>query len=106
MVQYTELQVTTNFSFLRGASHPEELVERAAAYGYKQIAVTDRNTMAGMVRAHVAAKAKGIRLISGCHLALLDGPDLLAYPTDRMGWSQLCLLLTKGNRRTERDNVI
>ena len=61
-MSYTELQVTTNFSFLRGASHPEELVEQAAAYGYKEIAITDRNSFAGIVRAHVAAKAKASAL--------------------------------------------
>ena len=57
-MSYTELQVTTNFSFLRGASHPEELVEQAVAFGYKEIAITDRNTLAGMVRAHAVAKKK------------------------------------------------
>ena len=62
-MSYTELQVTTNFSFLRGASHPEELVEQAVAYGYTEIAITDRNTLAGIVRAHAAAKAKGIKLL-------------------------------------------
>ena len=71
-MQYTELQVTSNFSFLRSASHPHELVEQAATFGYDAIAVTDRNTVAGMVRAHVAAKEKGIRLIPGVHLVLLD----------------------------------
>ena len=73
-MQYTELQVTSNFSFLRGASHPEELVEQAAIYGYKEIAITDCNSLAGIVRAHVAAKAKGIRTINGCRLDLLDDP--------------------------------
>ncbi len=57
-MKYTELQVTTNFSFLRGASHPEELVEQAAIYGYDEIAITDRNSFAGIVRAHAAAKKK------------------------------------------------
>jgi error-prone DNA polymerase len=80
---YTELQTTTNFTFLRGASHPEELVEQAAAYGYTAIAITDRNTFAGIVRAHAAAKKSGIRIIVGCRLDLLDGPSLLAYPTDK-----------------------
>ncbi len=101
-MQYTELQVTTNFSFLLGASHPEELVEQAAAYAYDSIAITDRNTLAGIVRAHVAAKAKGIRMITGCHLVLLDGPDLLAYPTDTKAYSQLSNLLTTGNLRAEK----
>ena len=70
-MNYTELQVTTNFSFLRGASHPEELVEQAAAYGYNEIAITDRNTLAGIVRAHAAAKEKDIRIITGCRLDLI-----------------------------------
>ena len=67
-MKYTELQVTTNFSFLRGASHPEELVEQAAIYGYDKIAITDRNTFAGIVRAHAAAKKKEIKIIPGCRL--------------------------------------
>src|SRR3954462_1528898 len=99
---YTELQVTTNFTFLRGASHPEELVEQAAAYGYTAIAITDRNTFAGIVRAHAAAKKSGIRVIVGCCLDLLDGPSLLAYPTDKRAYSQLSNLLSLGNQRTEK----
>ena len=101
-MSYTELQVTTNFSFLRGASHPEELVEQAVIYGYREIGITDRNSLAGIVRAHAAAKAKGIRIITGCHLDLIDGTSLLAYPTDKEAYAQLCTLLTKGNRRTEK----
>ena len=101
-MSYTELQVTTNFSFLRGASHPEELVEQAAALGYTAIAITDQNSFAGIVRAHVAAKAKGIRIIPGCYLRLLDGPGLLAYPTDSNAYSQLSTLLTTGNLRAEK----
>lgn len=101
-MNYTDLQVTTNFSFLRGASHPEELVEQAADYGYKEIAITDRNTFAGIVRGHVAAKKKGIRIIPACRLDLLDGPSLLAYPTDRAAYSRLSALLTKGNLRAEK----
>ena len=99
---YTELQVTTNFSFLRGASHPEELVEQAAALGYSAIAITDRNSLAGIVRAHAAAKKIGIRIIVGCRLDLLDGPSLLAYPTNITAYAQLCNLLTTGNRRAEK----
>ncbi|HLA52247.1 MAG TPA: PHP domain-containing protein, partial [Flavitalea sp.] len=99
---YTELQVTTNFSFLRGASHPEELVEQAALLGCNEIAITDRNSFAGIVRAHVAAKANGIRIIPGCRLDLLDGPSLLAYPTDKQAYSQLSTLLTTGNLRAEK----
>ena len=99
---YTELQVTSNFSFLRGASHPEELVGQAAALGYRKIAITDRNTLAGIVRAHVAAKAKGVALIPGCRLDLVDGVSLLAYPTNKDAYSRLSALLTKGNLRTEK----
>ncbi|MCW3119684.1 MAG: error-prone polymerase [Chitinophagaceae bacterium] len=99
---YVELQVTTNFSFLRGASHAEELVEQAAAYGYKTIAITDRNTFAGIVRAHVAAQKHNIRLIPACRIDLLDGPGLLAYPTNRSAYSLLCNLLSKGNLRAEK----
>ncbi len=101
-MKYSELQVTTNFSFLRGASHPEEFVEQAAEYGYASIAITDRNSLAGIVRAHVAARSSGIRLIPGCRLDLLDGPSLLAYPIHIDGYSQLSGLLTKGNLRAEK----
>lgn len=101
-MRYSELQVTTNFSFLRGASHPEEMVEQAAALGYPAIAITDRNTFAGIVRAHVAAKKVGIKIIPGCRLDLLDGPGLLALPTDRQAYANLSALLTLGNLRAEK----
>ena len=101
-MSYTELQVTTNFSFLRGGSHPEEIIHQAATLGYKKIAVTDRNTLAGIVRAYGAAKKTNITLIPACRLDLLDGLSLLAYPTDKDGYNQLCSLLTKGNVRTEK----
>jgi error-prone DNA polymerase len=101
-MKYTELQVTTNFSFLRGASHPEELVEQAYLFGYNEIAITDRNTLAGIVRAHSAAKKVGIRVIPACTINLLNGPPVLMYPTDKDAYSRLCRLLTKGNLRTEK----
>ncbi len=101
-MDYTELQVTTNFSFLRGGSHPEEIVERAAELGYKAIAITDRNTLAGIVRAHVAAREKNIRFIPGCRLDLQDGPPLLAYPATKLAYSNLSGLLTEGNLRAEK----
>ncbi|GAA4434152.1 error-prone DNA polymerase [Ravibacter arvi] len=97
-----ELQVTTNFSFLRGASHPEELVAHASELGYQKIAITDRNTLAGIVRAHVAAKKSSIEIIPACRLDLLDGPSLLAYPTDANAYSRLSGLLSTGNLRTEK----
>ncbi|RXK85946.1 error-prone DNA polymerase [Filimonas effusa] len=97
---YAELQVTTNFSFLRGASHPAELVEQAKNLGYTKIAITDRNTLAGVVRAHAAAREHGITIIPACRLDLLDGPSLLAYPTCKTAYESLSTLLTKGNLRT------
>lgn len=101
-MRYTELQVTTNFSFLRGGSHPEELVEQAAALGYTEIAITDHNTLAGIVRAHTAAKEHNIRIIPACRLDLSDGPSLLSYPTDKSAYARLSTLLTTGNLRTEK----
>jgi len=101
-MKYSELQVTSNFSFLEGASHPEELVEQAALYGYKEIAITDRNSFAGIVRGHAAAKKINIRLIPACRLELLDGPSLLAYPTNKDAYSQLSALLTLGDLRAEK----
>lgn len=101
-MQYTELQITTNFTFLRGASHPEEMVDQAAAYGYKAIAITDRNTFAGIVRGHVAAKKKGIRIIPACRLDMIDGTSILTFPTDIHAYAKISNLLTKGNRRTEK----
>jgi len=101
-MDYTELQVTTNFSFLRGASHPEELIDEAAALEYQRIAITDRNTLAGIVRAHASAKTRNISIIPGCRLDLSDGPSLLAYPTNRDAYANLCSLLTTGNMRAEK----
>src|ERR1700719_4595791 len=100
--RYAELQVTTNFSFLRGASHPDELVVTAAALGHQAIAITDRNSFAGIVRAHHAAKEVGIRLVIGCRLDLRDGTSLLAYPTDRAAYGRLTRLLTLGKRRAAK----
>jgi error-prone DNA polymerase len=100
--RYTELQVTTNFTFLRGASHPEEMVEHAGALGHAAIGVTDRNTFAGVVRAFVAAKKHGIRLITGCRIDLLDGPSLLAFPTDLNSYERISALITSGNLRAEK----
>ncbi|RZJ90382.1 MAG: PHP domain-containing protein, partial [Hymenobacter sp.] len=101
-MNYSELQATSNFSFLRGGSHPDELVEQAAKLGYTKIAITDRNTLAGIVRAHVAAKKHGIGFIPACRLDLLDGPSLFAYPTDKEAYTRLSALLTVGNLRAEK----
>jgi error-prone DNA polymerase len=102
---YVELQVTTNYSFLRGASHVEELVETAAQLGYPAIGVTDRNSVAGMVRAYQRCREAGLRLIPGCRLDLAGAPSLLVYPTDRAAWSRLCRLLTVGKRRAHAQGL-
>ena len=100
--RYAELQVTTNFSFLRGAAHPDELVLTAAALGHAAIAITDRNSLAGVVRAHHAAKEVGLRLVIGCRLDLSDGTSLLAFPEDRVAYGRLTRLLTLGKRRAPK----
>jgi error-prone DNA polymerase len=102
-MSYVELQVTSNFSFRRGGSHPEELVDQAADLGYDAIGITDRNTFAGLVRAYVVAKDRNIRLIPGVRLDLIDGPSLLAYPTDKNAYARISALLTKGNLRAEKE---
>jgi error-prone DNA polymerase len=106
MTRYAELDITTNFSFLRGGSHPEEFVATAKALGLEAIAVTDRNTLAGVVRAHLAAKEVGMKFIAGARLDLEDAPSLLAYPRDRAAYGRLCRLLTLGQRRAEKGKCI
>jgi len=101
-MSYTELQITTNFTFLRGGSHPEEMVEQALALGHTEIAITDHNTLAGIVRAYTAAKNKNIRIIPACRLDLLDGHSLLAYPTTKEAYAGLSGLLSEGNLRAEK----
>jgi error-prone DNA polymerase len=98
-LRYAELQVTSHFSFLRGASSAEELFAQAHACGIEALGVVDRNSLAGIVRAHEAAKTTGIRLIVGCRLDLADGMSALVYPTDRAAYSRLCRLLSVGKKR-------
>ncbi|WP_249196917.1 error-prone DNA polymerase [Gluconobacter cerinus] len=100
---YVELQVTSSFSFLRSGSQPDELMFQAKALGYDTIGLTDWNTVAGVIRAHLAAREAGLRLLPGCRLTLRDGSALLAYPRNRAGWAGLCQLLTLGHHRGERD---
>ena len=102
MTGYAELQVTSNFSFLRGAAHPEELVAQAAKIGLAAIAITDRNTLAGIVRAHLAARETGIRLVVGARLDFTDTPSLLCLPTDRTAYGRLSRLITLGRRRAPK----
>ena len=96
---YTELQTTTNYSFLRGASHIEELFAQAAVLGYPALGITDRNSLAGIVRAHQRAQDVNIRLIVGCRLDLVDGTSILVYPTDRPAYGRLCRMLSIGKGR-------
>ena len=110
---WVELQVMSNFSFLRGASHPEELISEASQSGYHAVALTDLNTVGGIVRAHAAAEITGIRFITGAQISLLEsfepnvepeGPYLqvLVYPTTRDGYGALCSILTLGKRRAAK----
>ncbi|MCX7893971.1 MAG: error-prone DNA polymerase [Burkholderiales bacterium] len=99
---YAELHCLSNFSFLRGASHPEELAARAAALGYAALAITDECSLAGVVRAHVAAKQAGIRLLVGTEIRLEDGPTLVLLAVDREGYGHLCALVTRGRRRAPK----
>ena len=94
--RYAELHCTSNFSFLRGASHPEEFVQAAAALGYDALAITDQATLAGIVRAHGAAKQAGLKLVVGAHLEPCDAAPLVVWVADRTGYANLCRLLTKG----------
>ncbi len=99
---YVELAVTSNFSFLRGASHPEELVTTASSLGHRAAAIADRNTLAGVVRAHVAAKEAGLRLVVGTRLDFEDGPSLLCFPQARAAYGRLARLISSGQRRTRK----
>ena len=100
MPDYVELQATSNYSFLRGASHVEELLLQAKEMGFDVLAIADYDTLAGIARAHARAEEVGIRLIVGCRLTLRDGLPLLVYPTDRAAYGRLCRLLTLGKSRT------
>ncbi|MBX7073045.1 MAG: error-prone DNA polymerase [Pirellulales bacterium] len=99
---YAELRCKSNFSFLEGASHPDELVARAAELGYAALAITDRNTLAGVVRAHAAARQVGLPLLIGAEVALVDAPSVVLLTIDRAGYANLCRLLTLGKRRAEK----
>ncbi len=95
---YAELHCLSNFSFLRGASHPEALIQRAAELGYEALALTDECSVAGVVRAHAAAKSLSIKLIIGSELTLEDGLQVVVLATDRAAYGDLCELITQGRR--------
>ena len=106
--RFAELAAMTNFSFLRGASHPEEIVARAAELGLAGIGIADRNSLAGVVRAHAFARDNveamaGARVVPGARLVFIDGsPDALVYPKDRAAYGRLCRILTEGNLRAPK----
>jgi len=102
MQAYAELHCISNFTFLRGASHPEELVKRAAELGYFALALTDECSVAGIVRAYVAARDEAIRLIVGSEFRLADDFRLILLPMDRQGYGQLCELITRGRRAARK----
>ena len=103
MSEYAELAVTSNFSFLRGGSHPEELAAQAKSLGLCALGIADRNTVAGLVRAHSIAEEQGLQFLPGARLVFADAtPDVLAYPHCLSGWSNLTRLLTIGKRRAEK----
>jgi error-prone DNA polymerase len=103
MSRYAELAVTTNFSFLRGASHPREMVVAAEALGLSAIGIADRNTFAGVVRGYdVARKLPGLKFLIGTRLVTTDGFEVIAYPTDRPAYGRLCRLLSAGKRKTKK----
>ena len=112
MTAFCELIAASNYSFLRGASHPGDMVMRAWQLGMGGIGIADRNTVAGVVRAHVVwkdsgARQQGFRLAVGARLVFADGTaDVIAYPTTRAGWARLTRLLTLGNRRAEKGNCL
>ncbi|KGF67636.1 DNA polymerase [Hoeflea sp. BAL378] len=100
---YAELAAASNFSFLRGASHAEELVVQASRLGLAGLAIADRNSLAGVVRGHMAAKEAGLAFAPGCRLVFMDGtPDILVWPEHRAGYGHLCELLTTGKRRAPK----
>src|SRR5688572_21270978 len=112
LLDYAELHCLTNFTFLRGASHPEELVERAHALRYGALAITDECSVAGVVRAHIAAKKcnesdevrngkkRTLKLIVGTEVTLENGPKLVLLAMNRAGYGTMCALITKARMRT------
>ena len=102
MAGYAELHCLSNFSFLRGASHPEEMVARAHELGYAALALTDECSLAGIVRAHVAGRACGLKLIVGSEIRCIDGPRVVLLATGRNGYGNLSTLITQGRRNATK----
>src|SRR5262245_9961418 len=101
-IPYVELHCKTNFSFLEGASHPDELACRAAELGYRALAITDRNSLAGVVRAHGAAKQMQLKLLIGAEITLSDAPPVVLLATDRKAYGRLSRLITTGRRNAPK----
>ena len=103
---FAELAAISNFSFLHGASHPQEMVETAAAFGYRAIGLADRNTLAGVVRGHAAAKQAGLRYLPGARLVTQCGFEVIAYPRSRAAYGALSQCLTQANRRGRKGECL
>lgn len=106
MCSYAELHCKSNFSFLEGASHADELAARAAELGYAALAITDRNSLAGIVRAHTAAKQVGLKLLVGAEITPEDAPAVVLLASDRAAYGRLARLITRGRRRVEKGECL
>ncbi len=104
-MRYVELHCKSNFSFLEGASHPDELVERAAELGYEGLALTDRHSLAGVVRGWGAAKETNLRYLVGAEVHPVDAPMMVLWPTDRSSYGRLCRLISRGRLRREKGEM-
>jgi len=103
---YAELHCRTNFSFLEGASHPDELVQQAAEHGYRALAITDTNSVAGVVRSHLAAKEIGLKLLIGAEITLVDASPTVLLATNRDAYGRLSRLITRGRRKAEKGSCL
>lgn len=106
MIPYAELHARSNFSFLLAASHPDELVYQAHRLGYTAIAITDRNSLAGIVRAYTAAKDLGLKLLVGAEITPVDAPPAVLLAMDRVGYAHLCRLITTGRLRVPKGQCL
>ncbi|MDL5054096.1 PHP domain-containing protein [Oscillatoria laete-virens NRMC-F 0139] len=105
-MRYAELHCKSNFSFLEGASFADELVATAKQQGLHALAVTDKNSLAGIVRAYSAAKDQDFKLVVGAEIVPVDGPSVLLYPTNRAGYGRLARLITQGRRAPKKASAI
>src|SRR4029079_683594 len=101
-MRYAELHCKTNFSFLEGSSHPSELVQQAAELGYRALAITDRNSLAGVVRAHITAKELKLPLVIGAEITPTDARPVILWAPDRASYGRLCRLITRGRRQAPK----